>query len=62
MYKKILEYIKSVQAEMAKVSWPNRQEIVNATTLVIVFSVVFALVVMIFDRSIAKVIGILINM
>jgi len=62
MIKKIMEYIKSVQAEMTKVSWPSRQEIVSATTLVIVFSVVFAAIVMIFDRSISKVIGLLINM
>ncbi len=46
---KIVQYLKSVQFEMAKVSWPSKEEITNATTLVVILSIIFATVVKIFD-------------
>jgi len=47
--KKFIDYLKNVQAEMAKVSWPNRQEVFSATVLVIILSVSMSLVVKLFD-------------
>ena len=47
---------------MVKVSWPKRDEITNATTLVITFSIILALVVWSFDLILSRVLGYLISM
>ena len=36
------EFVKEVLAEFRKVTWPNRQELVNSTVVVIVVTVVVA--------------------
>ncbi len=59
---KIIQYIKSVQFEMAKVSWPSKEEVTNATTLVVIFSLIFASVVKIFDLALNWGLGKILNM
>lgn len=59
---KIIQYLKSVQFEMAKVSWPSREEVTNATTLVVILSIIFATVVKIFDFVLNWVLGKVLNM
>jgi len=41
--KKLLQFLKEARLELKKVSWPNRKEIVGATTLVVVLSVMAGL-------------------
>ncbi len=41
--KKLLQFLKEARLELKKVSWPNRKEIIGATTLVIVLSVMAGL-------------------
>lgn len=36
MIKKIVDYIKKVKAEMEKVAWPTRKDLVNSTGVVLV--------------------------
>ena len=62
MIQRIIKYLKSVQAEMIKVSWPKRDEVTSATTLVVVFSIIFALVVWGFDLILSRVLGFLLSM
>lgn len=62
MIQRIIKYLKSVQAEMIKVSWPKRDEVTSATTLVVVFSILFALVVWGFDLILSRVLGFLLSM
>lgn len=50
MFKKIIEYLKSVYLEMRKVTWPTRSELVSSTIIVIVISVFVAVVIFILDR------------
>lgn len=38
--RKIIQFLIEARAELKKVSWPTRKEIVGATTLVIVVSVI----------------------
>jgi len=47
---------------MIKVSWPKRDEVTSATTLVVVFSIIFALVVWGFDLILSRVLGFLLSM
>ncbi len=62
MFQKLIQYLKSVQSEMAKVSWPKKEEITSATTLVVVFSIIFAVVVWGFDQMLSRIIGYLLNL
>ena len=59
---KIIQYFKDVRAEMGKVSWPTREELTSATTLVVVFSIVIAIVIKLFDVVLSRVLGFLLNM
>ena len=47
--RKIVEFFQGVRLEMSKVTWPNKQEVISHTTLVIVFALVLSLVVFGFD-------------
>ncbi|MBI4552156.1 MAG: preprotein translocase subunit SecE [Candidatus Latescibacteria bacterium] len=42
MYERAITFLKDVRAELVKVSWPSRDELVGSTTVVIVVSIVFA--------------------
>lgn len=39
---KIKEFIEGVRKEMAKVSWPSQQELIDNTVIVIVFTIVIS--------------------
>ncbi|MFI5240217.1 MAG: preprotein translocase subunit SecE [Candidatus Saccharimonadia bacterium] len=41
----IVEYIKEARAELARVTWPTRQQTINWTLAVIVFSIGFSVVI-----------------
>ncbi|MBN1980127.1 MAG: preprotein translocase subunit SecE [Chitinivibrionales bacterium] len=56
MMQKVFHYLKNVQSEMIKVSWPTRNEVTSATTLVVVFSIAFSLVVKLFDVVLGNII------
>lgn len=43
------QFVKEVAAELQKVNWPTRQEVVSYTTVVLVAVVVIALVIAAFD-------------
>jgi preprotein translocase subunit SecE len=53
---RILLFYRQVVAEMRKVVWPTRQELITYTIVVIVFVVSFALIVLAFDVGVARVV------
>ena len=59
---KFVQYLKDVRSEMAKVSWPSRDEVVGATTLVVILSIMFSIVIKIFDMALSRVLGFLLNL
>jgi preprotein translocase subunit SecE len=48
---KVGRFFREVRAELRKVSWPNRKELINNTVVVIVTVVLMAVIVSIFDLS-----------
>jgi len=54
---RMVKYFQDVVAEMKMVTWPARDEVVSATVLVVVFSIVMALVVWGIDEVISAIIG-----
>ncbi len=54
---KIIQYLKDVRSEMAKVSWPQRNEVTGATVLVVVLSIVFSIFVYACDKLLLFIVG-----
>ena len=42
MFAKVAQFIKDVQLEMGKVTWPTRDELIASTTIVLVVSLVLS--------------------
>ena len=57
MLQKIQEFFKEVSVELKKVSWPTRQQTMNATVVVIVVSFIVAFFLGIVDIVLARVVG-----
>jgi preprotein translocase subunit SecE len=57
MLQKIQEFFKEVSVELRKVSWPTRQQTMNATVVVIAVSFVVAFFLGIVDIVLARVVG-----
>ena len=47
--KKVVQFVQDSVAEMKKVVWPSRDEVVSSTKVVLVSTVIFALVLGIVD-------------
>lgn len=59
MFQKISTFIKDVRQEMAKVSWPTREELKDSTVIVILLSLFFAIFIYGIDKVLAGVIKII---
>jgi len=59
MIKKAKQFIEDVRVEMRKVIWPERDQLINSTVVVIVVSIIFTLYIFFADTIISKVINIL---
>jgi preprotein translocase subunit SecE len=57
MLQKIQEFFKEVSVELKKVSWPTRQQTMNATVVVIAVSFIVAFFLGIVDIVLARVVG-----
>lgn len=53
---RILLFYRQVVAEMRKVVWPTRNELITYTIVVVVFVVSFAALVLVFDIGVSKVV------
>ena len=49
MFDRVSKFLREVRAELGKVTWPTRQELIGSTGVVIFFSLAFAAFLGIFD-------------
>ena len=49
MISKITKFVNDVKVEMAKVSWPTREELINSTMIVAVVSILFTTFIFVAD-------------
>ena len=54
--RRTITFYKQVVAELRKVIWPTRRELVNYTTVVVVFVTVMVLIVSLFDFAFSQVV------
>ena len=53
----LISYLKEVKVELAKVSWPTRQEAVKLTTIIIVSSILVGLYIGGLDFTFTRLLG-----
>jgi preprotein translocase subunit SecE len=56
IYEKLVQFLKEVQMELGKVSWPSRQELTVSTAAVVVFSIVLAGFIGILDYVLVRIV------
>lgn len=56
---KIKEFYDSVKKEMAKVSWPERKELIDNTSVTVVFSILLSVFIFLMDRVYSSVLELL---
>jgi preprotein translocase subunit SecE len=62
MIKKINNFVNDVKVEMAKVSWPARDELINSTIIVTVVSILFTIFIFLSDSILSKIMKFFINL
>lgn len=50
IFKRFTTYVKDVRAEMRRVVWPNRQEVINSSTVVVTTLVIFVVMIFVVDQ------------
>lgn len=59
MFQKISKLIVEVKQEMAKVSWPTREELRSSTFIVLMVSSIFAIFIYLVDRILSSVLSVI---
>jgi len=54
MANRAVEYVQEVNKEMRKVSWPSRQELIANTTITLVASLIFSVMIFAIDEVISR--------
>lgn len=60
MFKRIGDYLRGVRTEMAKVTWPSREQLIESTTITLVLSIVLAIFIFSADLIISRFINLII--
>ena len=56
MFEKIVKFLKETKAEMRKVTWPTRDELVESTKIVIIATLVVTLFIGVIDQILTLII------
>ena len=62
MFKNISDYFKSISSEIRKVSWMNKQQIINSTIIVGIFSFIIATFLFVLDFGLSELVKVLFNL
>ncbi len=59
MFKRLTQYLRNSRAELSRVTWPTRDEVIQATQATLVFVVITALFLLVVDGVFGNLIGLL---
>jgi len=57
--KRLMQYLRNSRAELARVTWPTREEVLQSTQATLVFVVITALFLLLADTTLGNLIGLL---
>tara|TARA_B100000902_G_C27277691_1_gene899797 strand:- start:1727 stop:1921 length:195 start_codon:yes stop_codon:yes gene_type:complete len=59
---KIINYFKSINVEMKKVSWLTKKQLVNSTIIVLVFAFIISIFLFVLDFGLSEVVKVIFNL
>jgi len=59
MFKKLANFVREVKTEMAKVSWPSKDQLKGQTLVVILVSLFFAVFIFAIDHLLSRLLSLL---
>ena len=59
---KIINYFKSINVEMKKVSWLTKKQLVNSTVIVLVFAFIISIFLFVLDFGLSEIVKIIFNL
>jgi len=59
VFKRLTHYLRNSRAELSRVTWPTRDEVIQATQATLVFVVITALFLLVVDGVFGNLIGLL---
>lgn len=59
MFKRLTHYLRNSRAELTRVTWPTRDEVIQATQATLVFVLITALFLLVVDSVFGNLIGLL---
>lgn len=59
MFNRLTQYLRNSRAELSRVTWPTRDEVIQATQATLVFVVITALFLLVVDGVFGNLIGLL---
>ncbi|MBX3143159.1 MAG: preprotein translocase subunit SecE [Trueperaceae bacterium] len=60
MFQRFVQYLRNSRAELGRVTWPSRKEVIQATQATLLFVVITALFLLIADVTLGNLIGFII--
>jgi preprotein translocase subunit SecE len=57
--KRLVQYLRNSRAELSRVTWPTREEVVQSTQATLVFVLITALFLLFADTTLGNLIGLL---
>jgi len=57
--KRLMQYLRNSRAELARVTWPTREEVLQSTQATLVFVIITALFLLLADTTLGNLIGLL---
>jgi preprotein translocase subunit SecE len=61
MLQKIKQFLAEVALEGKRIHWPNRRDLVDSTLVVILFIIMLAIVIMVCDEVIRKILALILG-
>ncbi len=61
LFSKMIKFLKEVKAELKKVMWPNRKQVINNTAVVIVSIAIVGVVIWVLDSIFGEAVKLLIK-
>ncbi len=59
MFKTFFQYLRNSRAELGRVTWPSRKEVIQATEATLLFVVITALFLFVADLTLGNLIGLI---
>lgn len=60
MFQRFVQYLRNSRAELGRVTWPSRKEVIQSTQATLLFVVITALFLLVADITLGNLIGLII--